>query len=136
MTINSLRLGILPILLFTLNSIYSQSTDAVRAPLSVGYYWKDLPVIQSILENEIAVTNAALGNPKNTDKNKGILIGYLSLINNFKRSLSVTSNFSEELERAFEFVKNEDVGIPYKRILIVNDIFIKKEELILKLTTK
>ncbi len=136
MTINSLRLGILPILLFTLNSIYSQSTDAVRAPLSVGYYWKDLPVIQSILENEIAVTNAALGNPKNTDKNKGILIGYLSLINNFKRSLSVTSNFSEELERAFEFVKNEDVGIPYKRILIVKDIFIKKEELILKLTTK
>lgn len=136
MTIKSLGILFTLFLWLSMATSYGQSTDAVRAPLAEGHYWKDYSIIQSTLQSELTASKTILNNPKTSDKNKGIMIGYIGLMNQFIRTISPSSNFDVEIEKAFDLIKNEDVGIPYKRALIINDIFIKKEELILKLTTK
>lgn len=117
------------------NQLNAQSSDAVRAPLAEGsYYWKDLPVIFSIVENELKLTNTSLSR-QNLNKTKAILEAYRTLLIQFQLRLNKSESPATAIESAFEYVKNEDVNIPYKRVLIVNDVFILKEDLISKITT-
>lgn len=129
---------IICLLAFGLNGamVAQSSTDAVRAPLAVGYYWKEMPVINSILDNELLAINILLNNMNLSDKNKAINIAYKSLILNFRAQNDKGVHPNESIEIAYQIVISENVNVPYKRALIIDEINLKKEELLTKLTLK
>lgn len=112
----------------------AQSINATYDLPIEGYFWKDHEAIIQILDAEITTTTTELAQP-NSGKNKEILIAYNSLLNHTKNLIIKETGIYEVLDMAFELMINED-SKEYQRALIKNEMKIKQQELLLKLTYK
>lgn len=119
---------------FTGNSLTAQvtapATEAGHAP-----EWKGQAVMEQVVQQEIAETNASLALPNLTDWSTAMLEAYKSFLLHTQANMQAGKDMGAVLDQAYIWIKTEPVqSATPARLMVLDDMKAKQVELMLKLT--
>jgi hypothetical protein len=123
------------LLFFFFSFLHAQSSQSLLDQPG-GYQWKEPATIVQIIQQEKAETTNSLSMPDLSDWSRALLEAYSSYLTHTLDEIPGQHDMSEVLNTSFHFIRHEQVADPKVRAMVMDEMKVKQNELIQKLTNQ